>query len=85
MTTAKHSTDLEADAASSSALPAVLTIDPDLIYTTRGLAVLWGRQKVRHLEGNLERIGVPLLHVGQGLTLVRGRDLWRLFDTATGT
>ncbi len=52
------------------------TIDPNLIYTTRRVAGECDRRDLRSLETALERNGINLLRLGNGLTLLRGKDLW---------
>lgn len=54
-------------------------IDPDKLYTTDQLRLRWGRGDRRRLEEALERAGVKLKRLGNGLTLVRGRDIWDSF------
>lgn len=54
-------------------------IIPGSIYTTRKLAREWGRKDVRRLEESLERMGIRILRLGNGLGLVRGQDIWDRF------
>lgn len=51
-------------------------VDPQRLYRTRDLALLWSRKDVRKFEEQLERRGVPIVRIGNGLALIRGIDLW---------
>jgi len=58
-------------------------IDPRLIYSMRDLLRIWRRTDRRRLEEALERAGVKLKRLGNGLTLVRGQDVWDSFSSTT--
>ncbi len=51
-------------------------LDPALIYTTRRAAGECERKDLPTFETALERAGVKLLRLGNGLTFFRAKDLW---------
>jgi len=57
-------------------------LDPNRLYDTRTLAFIWGYDGPRNLETALKKLGVKLLAVGKGITLVRLQDVWNAFDEA---
>jgi len=55
-------------------------LDPNRIVETRWLAYRWGYDGPRHLEESLGKLGVKLLTIGKGVTLIRIQDIWDAFD-----
>jgi len=55
-------------------------LDPNRLVETRWLAYRWGFDGTRRLEDALRRLGVPLLPIGKGVTLIRIRDIWDRCD-----
>ena len=65
-----------------SLLETLREIEQDL-HNSR-LTGRWNRKDSRHLRTALKRKNVPIVHLGSSLSLIRGQDIWRMFDGRGG-